>query len=280
MKKFVYTLLFLSVFMCFGFVNISPKQNQISNNAFRIVRQASDSGQIVLSYVFPLNSEKMKEVGVEEKDILVYKFYLTTYVNSLVQNSKSRQGKGVVVSNCLYFESVDGVGYSIAFENIDAQKRYFGTSDEQEKSNAIKTKSKGFFMKTTYLQTTFPISSQAVADNLKAVCKYALSSWCKNEEVSQGIKEKLELLLDESIFVYDFATQQSSLQSDVMYQDEIFSHNVFVKTYAELAEDNKITFWVTAPNKPVWYFAALVVVVLSIAIAFLIVKVKKNHKKF
>ena len=280
MKKFVCALLFLFAFaVCLGFVPTSHSCAKFQTNAFRIIRQASDSGQIVVSYVFPINSVKMAELGVQEKDVLSYKFYLTTYVNTLAKSSKSRECEGVAVSNCLFFEELDGIGYSIAFEDVESQKKYFKTT-EDEKSSSVTQKSKGFFVKTTYLQTEFPISSQETADSVRAVCEYALSSWAKNENVSNNIRAQLHDYLSEAVFIYDFASQQTSLKSDAMYQDDFFVHNVFSKTYDQLKNDNKIVFWVSSPNKPIWYASALILVVFAMAVAFVVVKVKKNSKKF
>ena len=136
MKKSVY-ILFLITFLMISFslnnLGFASAENQnlpsgnaviLEKNAFRILRQTNLDGEIVLVYVFPLNSAKMQEIGFSNDEIKTYRFYLTTYVNALSQNSKKKNVDGVNVGNCLYFADIDGVGFAIKFDSPDAQNRF------------------------------------------------------------------------------------------------------------------------------------------------------------
>lgn len=244
-------------------------------NAFRILRQSNSQGQIALSYVFPLNSQLLSAKGFSEDEIKTYRFYLITYVNALAQTNKEKECDGVEVGNCVYFEDVDGLGFSIKFENIEVQKKFFGVENDDSNQNKENRKVSGFFVKRMELKTTFPVSSKKSAGDIKMICTMAISSWCKDNNISNERKKIVTDLLNSSVFIYDFATTEGVLKSDIMYDDENFHHNVFVKTLEEIESDNQIVFYVTSVNRPIWYLTALVVVLLGMAIAFLWVKRKK-----
>ena len=64
-------------------------------NAFRILRRVDEDGRISIDYVFPVNSLILQESGVQAKQVENFKFYLSTFVNALAQNNKSRANEGV-----------------------------------------------------------------------------------------------------------------------------------------------------------------------------------------
>lgn len=277
MKKSVYILLFLCticLFSCFGFTCDDQKTNCLEKNAFRIIRKTNYEGKISLSYVFPLNQERLKEQNVDEKDISSYKFYLTSYVFGLSQNSKQKETENVAVSGVEYYQDIDGVGYTIYFDDINAQKEYFGVTDEGESS---KPKSSGFFMKKTVYESTFPVSNQNVAGSLKLVCITSINAWAQNCNITSAVKKSMIDELSKSVYIYDFAMQSNVLKSRNFYEDEYFCHNVFVKTFDEL-DDSTIEFYTIYPNKPVWYLTATGVVFVAMATAFVVLKRKKLKK--
>ncbi len=280
MKKTFYTLFLLLVLLlnlpCAN--ALAEGQNVFETNAFRIVRKSYDDGHISLSYIFPMNSKMLKKEGFSDEEVQVFRFYLTTYVNALAKSNAEKAGDGVSVENSKYFIDVDGVGFSIAFENLDAQKRFFGISDDEENPKNNQHKS-GFFMKKTIIKTTFPVSSKKSAGDLKMICLMAASSWATNNPMSQEKKSAVMKNYDNSIFIYDFATQTRGLKSDVMYEDENFCHNVFLKTLDEIESDASICFWVTSVNTPIWYIGAIVVVVASMISAAVVIKVRQKKKK-
>ena len=282
MKKTVYTL-FLLMVVLFGFFGCSNtaeiENSQIyEKNAFRIVRQASNDGQIALTYIFPLNSDYLLSLGYDENDVKTCKFYLTTYVNALAQSNKEKETDGTTVGDCVYFSDVDGIGFSIKFENLQAQKEFFNIEDNEENETSSDNKVSGFFIKKIELKTKFPVSSSKSAGDLKMICNMAISSWCNNNDIADDQKLKILDYLENSIFIYDFATQQKNLKSDVMYSDEYFYHNVFIKTMDDIEENNEIVFWVTYANRPVWYAFAVVVVVVGMVCAYYFL-IRKNKKK-
>ena len=278
MKKSIYTLFLLILCFCsfFSGKNVASAENNAQNyNAFRLIRQATADGQISLTYVFPINSSKLSEIGFQENEIQAYKFYLTTYVNALAQTNREKATEGTTIGNCVYFEDVDGIGFSILFEDLDAQKLFFGVQDGESTSNS--QKASGFFVKRVEIETSFPISAKS-ANDLKLICTMATTAWCANNDISSELKTQALNVFNDTIFVYDFAAQTQGLKSDVMYQDDYFFHNVFVKTAAQIEENDKITFWVTYANRPIWYLTPLVVVLLGIGISFAVLNFKKKHK--
>lgn len=127
------------------------------------------------------------------------------------------------------------------------------------------------------MQSTFPVSSTKAAEDLKLISSMAISSWTADSNISAEKKSAVLADLEKSIFIYDFATTQTSLKSELMYDDENFHHNVFIKTLADLEENNQITFFTTYPNTPVWYATALVIVIAGMCVAYVILSKKKKQ---
>lgn len=275
---FLLILMFVSIPCSSASFAFAENVDVHETNAFRIVRKSYADGHISLTYIFPLNSDMMKKEGFSDDEVKVFRFYLTSYANALAKSNAENVCQGVAVENSKYFTDVDGIGYSIVFENLDAQKRFFGVqSDDSSSSGGQKTS--GFFFKKTKINSTFPVSSQKTAGDLKMICLMAISSWSNNSSMLEEKKAKLVSNYDNSVFIYDFASQTKGIKSDVMYQDENFFHNVFVKTYDEIETSPGITFWVTSVNTPVWYIGAIVVVVIGMSCAWVGAKVVKKKKK-
>lgn len=287
MKRSVYILFFVFVVL-FGFsLNDiifvdAGNQNQtvdytqiFEKNAFRIIRQTNRDGEIVLAYVLPLNSEKMREIGFSNDEIKIYRFYLTTYVNALSQNSKKKNIKGASVGNCLYFEDVDGVGFAIKFDSADAQNEFFGVEKDDLKDNKSQTKISGFFIKRLTIETSFPFSEKSAKD-IKQICKMAVESWCKDNVVNDEKKTSFLKIFDESLFVYDYGSQSQNLKSTLMYESDGLFHNVFIKSLNEIKESAQIEFYVEEVNKPVWYIVALCFVLIGVFVSLFCLKKKKK----
>lgn len=279
MKKSVYILFLLTFCLfltgCGKEVEINSV-DMFENNAFRIVRQTSSGGKIALSHIFPLGSEQMKEQAFSEKEIQTYRFYLTTYVNALAKTNKQKEIEGVEVGSCVYFTDVDGLGFTIIFENLSVQKKFFGVEEGEDNGGKSQQKNSGFFMKKTEICTIFPVSSTLSADNLRTVNLLAISAWCKDNNISDERKKSAEEIVKSAIFIYDFAINQAGLKSENMYESDGLYHNVFVKTYQQIAENNQIKFWTIQPNRPVWYGSALVVVLCGMGLGWIILKKKKE----
>ena len=284
MKKTFYALFsFLFCALCvFSLAGCTQNRADVSKvfekDAFRILRQADGSGKIAVSYIFPVNSEKFEERGLDEEQIKTYRLFLSTYVNALVEQNKERAADGAKVGNVAYFSDVDGIGFSIVFDNLEAQQKFFGGDTEDgdgEEQKIEKPVESGFFVRKTQIQTTFPISSAESAENLKQVNLLALSSWAK----FLSIPNSFESIFDDSVFIYDYATNQTSLKSELVYDDQNFHHNVFVKTKSQIETDNKIVFFTSHPNVPVWYASAVVVTLATMVTAYFVMK-KKCAGKF
>ncbi len=276
MKKSVYALFLLLVclFSLGGCSNESEISNLYEPNAFRIIRQTDSSGKIALTYIFPVNSAILEEKGFDESEIKTYRFYLSVYVNALAQQNRQKATDGVQVTGCVYYTDVDGLGFSIIFDDLESQKTFFGVEDSADSSSSS-TKQSGFFFKKVKLQTNFPVSSVDSAENLMSICVMATTSWCTANNI-ENLEEILEIF-DSSLFIYDFATTYNELKSDLMYDDDNFHHNVFIKTVDDIQQDATITFWTIYPNTPIWYITAVVTVILGMIIAYLILRRRKKN---
>lgn len=269
MKKTIFALflcLFCGVFLCgAGFDSTS----YLNKNAFRLSRQTNADGSLSVSYVFPVNSDVVLKNGTE-KDLQTYKFYLFSYVLALAKQNESRATDGVKIGNVTYFTDVDGIGFSISFDDITAQKKFFGSSESAETDT--KTKTSGFFMTKTEMNIPFPFSKES-AESYKQICALAINSWCKAEEKTAA---PYMAALEESVFIYDFASPTKNLKSEQMYKGESFYHNIFIKTQAEIEKEPSITFYTSVPNVAAWYGMAVLIVVCGSFVAY---KLLKNRQK-
>ncbi len=273
MKKSIFTLflIFCSIFCCVGCQ--SSQQTEINQtNAFRIIRQTSSSGEISITYIFPLNTAFFEDMNVADSEIKIYQFYLATYINALAEQYRQKATDGVQVSGCTYFSNVDGIGFSIVFDDLESQKTFFG-SDDSENETQISTT--GFFVKKMEMTINFPLSTES-AENLKLICSMAIQSWCSNSGLDS---EEYLKILDDSSFIYDYATTSTTLNSDITYDDENFHHNVFIKTLAEIEEDGTITFYTSYINTPIWYLTALLLVIVGMFVAYVVLRNRKINSK-
>ncbi|MDE6583163.1 MAG: hypothetical protein K2K31_00740, partial [Clostridia bacterium] len=233
---------------------------------------------IGLSYIFPLNSKMMEEKGLSEDERMIFRFYLSSYVNALAKVNRDKNVDGVEVGYCTYIADVDGIGFSISFDSLDTQKEFFGVNDdESQDENESKTETSGFFMKKISLKTSFPISESS-AQSLKDVCLLAVNSTCESVKISPDRKAVMQSVFEDSIFIYDFASYSSTLKSDNMYEANGVKHNIFFKTMDQLKNDSIIEFYVTGPNHAVWYVSALVLVCVGISVTFMVYKIKTKNK--
>ena len=232
---------------------------------------------IGLAYIFPVNSEILKEKGFSDNDIRTFRFYLSTYVNALAEQNRARAGESVSVGSAAYFSDVDGIGFTITFDNLDAQKEFFGTEDdEEEKESGTDTKSSGFFIRKVQMSTSFPVSNTQSADNLKQVCKLAITSWANFNKLDL---KNLLTIYDDSNFIYHFSSAQSSLKSDLCYDDANLHHNVFIKSADDIsAGDTSITYFTSYPNTPVWYITALLLTLAGMTIVYFMMNKKKEKR--
>ncbi len=282
MKKTIYTLFLLLTFVCLGGFkeeNIAcAKTNALEKNSFRIVRKIDAENKIFVSYIFPVNTEFVKN-NFSEKEFATYKFYLSVYVNALQKANKDKEIDGVSVGPCLYYVDIDGIGFTISFANVEAQKAFFETKETGDKTTQTKRKTKGLFLQKTYLETDFPISTKESAENFKSVCNLAILSWCKECDILEEKKELVLKNLDGATYIYDFASKSKTLMSEDMYDENGFHHNVFSKSIAEIENGEKITFWTTNLNKGAIYILTLVLVLIGTGVALLIAKREEKKKE-
>jgi hypothetical protein len=277
MKKYVYALflcLIVSFFTLFPQNFSSAQAASVCQNAFRIERKAYASGEVMLSYIFPVNSKLLTKEGFSDDEIAIFKMYLSIYVNALAKSNAEKVTDGVTVGGAEYFEKFDGFGFSILFDSVEAQKKFFG--GEESSSAAVQESTSGIFVRTTVAVVPFPISSTEAAEKLKLVCLMAVSSWCDGFDRAQAKKDVLTQNYADSVFVYDFATQSRSLKSETHYYDGQFYHNVFCKSIDEIESDPSITFWVKSPNRALWCILSAGIVCFGMLCAGIIIKNKKK----
>ncbi len=279
MKKYVYALflcLVCCVFCLSGCGQASVPGEIFEKNAFRILRQVDGEGKITLSYIFPVNSEKLEKLDFDETDVKIYKFYLSNFVSTLAEKYKENANDGTKISRCVYYTDVDGVGFSIEFASLQAQKDFFKV-DENEQTD-LNTKTSGFFIKKVKINTAFPISSKQSAENIKDVCKLAIQTWTGQNQIEKEKSAAFAAILDESLFIYDTASANNTLKSEVMYEGKGLKHNVFIKSQDQMGDNCEIEYFVTYPNTPIWYLAALLLVPIGMAAAYFYLKNKKLKK--
>ena len=176
---------------------------QTNKNIFKVQRLADEDGKIVISYIFPLNSDVFHTMNEQNS----FTYYLFMYVNSLANHYK-KDIEGVTVENCKYFSESDGLGFSITFKNIDAQKEYFGTSEDDSTPNLQKS---GFFVQKLTLKTSFAFSRES-ANSYKTLYENCVNSWAENMNISAETKQTLLKRLENATFEYDYASTSNVLK--------------------------------------------------------------------
>lgn len=275
MKKTIFTLflLIVVVFSCCG-CSKNEVDNRINEtNSFRLIRKVDESGKIVVLYSFPVNTKLLEEKGFNELQIKNYRFYLATLVNELIKQNKSKNVEGVEVSVCTYFKDIDGLGFSILFDDIDCQKQFY-SSGEEDSGSSVKTS--GLFMKKVKLKTLFPFSKTS-ASQIKQICQIALSSWIRDNSLENS--EEILKTLDDSVYIYDYITCENKLKSQNFYSDGDYFHNVFIKSESEINENENISFYYVVPNAPIWYISALVAVIFSMILYYFVKTKRKKSEK-
>lgn len=279
MKKVVYILfLLLPILLCqTTYTAFAQIDDVFEKNAFRVVRKTDENGQIILSYIFPVNSDFMQK-NCAENEFENFKLYLTLYINALAKKNKENELGGVSVTGCSYYTDIDGIGFSILFNSSDTQRKYFGGERDDNNQNS-RTKTTGFLIRKTQITTIFPISTAKVAGDLKMVCILAISSWSKENDISETKKNAVLENLAQAKFIYDFATKQSGVKSQKMYFENGFYHNVFIKSVEEIEKNNTISFYTTTINKGLIYVFLVLIVCLGVGISYFVVKRKTKKKK-
>lgn len=279
MKKFVYALFFamlIFVFVPFQNTTFAQCEDVFQKNAFRIVKSDDENGRQFLSYIFPVNSQFFSD-NFSAEEVAVYKFYLANYVGALAKTYSNKKLEKMTVSSCQYYSDIDGLGFSIMFENLQTQQQFFGNeNNENEDKNTKNLITEGIFVKKTRFDTVFPIQTQKSAGDLKMICLLAISSWQKDCQIDENKKQMTVSEIDKANFIYDFSSSQNLLSSQNMYKTNNTIHNVFVKSFDEIESDNKIQFWICYVDKGMCYISAIIFVLFAMAISFVYLKIRKK----
>ncbi|MBR1890840.1 MAG: hypothetical protein IJ817_04125 [Clostridia bacterium] len=283
MKKSVYALFLCCVLMMFsgcGQVSAQTNNDVFEKNAFRIVRKIDKDERIFLSYIFPANTDFMMQ-NFSDEEVATYKFYLMVYTNALATSNREKSFDKMTVSKCLYFEDIDGIGFTICFEDLAAQNKFFGAGESDKNDDDTTKELTGFFVKKLTIKTVFPVSSTNAAGELKMLNILAISSWAKQCDISTQKKDAVLEKLNSAKYIYDFASTQEGLKSELMYRENGFVHNVFCKDITEIKKDNTISFYIQSVNKGLIYIFCLVFVLIATAIAlFIVIKREKKQEKY
>ncbi len=247
----------------------------LDKQCFRVCRSIEKSGEIKISYVFPVCSERLKQEGFSAQEVEIFKFYLVNFVSALSKTNQEKATQGVAVSAAQYYVDVDGIGFETVFKNQEAMRKFFG-NDKEESVDTSKKSASGFLIKKVVLETDFPISAQ-MAKNMLSVCTLAVENCAKTASISAERKAKAQSIFENCKYLYDFSTYQAGLNSQHTYEAQNGHHNVFVCSMQEIESGARIEYWQTAPNRGVWYAGALVLVVAGMVVAYFVMK-KKDLK--
>ena len=288
MKKSIYTLFLLICFVgaTFGFASsqvfaetqeesCAQNQSYTQPNAIRVQRIIDD--KITHSYILPANSAKMREIGILEDKISTFRFFLSIYVSAWANSFKDRLCEGVSLQNCVYWQEFDGVGFSLIFDDLASQQKFFGVQGQVGKVQ--KPNEKGLFFKKISVSTSFPIATEESAKSLQKICFFAIEDWAKEENIEDEKVQKLTDFLQNCNYIYDFSTPNRTLISDNMYFEDEVCHHFFVKNLAQIKQNPTITFWTKTTNKPVWWLSVLLVVLVGMSVAFLSIKIRQKCRK-
>ena len=278
MKKSIYTLFFvlILVFVCLTFQS-EKSFAQNSKAAFYIMKQTNARGRTNLSYAFPVHSRFMEQ-NFSNDEVLKYKFYLIAYVGALRQKYKEKEIDGTSVSEVVYFEDVDCLGFSILFENNKKQKLFFEIPENTINTDE-KIIKKGIFLQKIIFEINFPLKDEESAKDFQSICLIAIDAWAKECNISTESKEKVVQNLQKTDFVYDFSIENGIYFSKNMYKTNGLTHNVFVKSLEEIKNDNKIEIYLQTINKANVYLFVTIVTCLGMAVAIIVIKTKEKHKK-
>lgn len=276
--------------------NVTNAQNLNFDDYIMLSLDISSSGQVVQSLTFSVNSSYIDKNAQNENEKLdfisnlvkqvseIRTEFLFGYTIKYIQNPKEeyKLNKGLLLSNAVYNDENDTVGFNILFTSIGAWNYYHQVSSANQTNNSSQNKGENIFLKKNSSLGTFPFSSEVKLGETESIYvgeryrqKYLSAS--SNLSFSQKIEKDYS-----PTFIYNYSTFYSRLRSDAdckLSDNRGSIHHVWAVDYDELSSENKINIYSYSINTGMWYLFALIIALLVTLIAILIAY-RKEIKSF
>lgn len=288
MKKFCFVIaLILSCCMFFG----CGGQRLPSSNEFILLSVSADSeGQMTQSLNFSLGSDKLDRAGataldkaniknklIENVKVFRAEFYLNfaiVYNQSSAENKGEYQiGKGLLISEVVYTEASDSVGFNMVFTSSDAWNFYHPKSSDGESQPDVEY---GYLV-TSSSKGLFPFAGEVeVSGNKIMVGERYVNAY--KDALSQA--SNLSVQYDPDL-VYDYGTKEPSIRSDSEYyfvDNSGIYHHVWMRKHSEYVNNTSIEIYIMQANRGLWYATALGGTLLILGVAIIVIKVKQKKQ--
>lgn len=276
--------------------NVTNAQNLNFDDYIMLSLDISSSGQVVQSLTFSINSHYIDKHAKNENEKLdfisnlvkqvseIRTEFLFGYTIKYIQNPKEeyKLNKGLLLSNAVYNDENDTVGFNILFTSIGAWNYYHQVSSANQTNNSSQNKGENIFLKKNSSLGTFPFSSEVKLGETESIYvgeryrqKYLSAS--SNLSFSQKIEKDYS-----PTFIYNYSTFYSRLRSDAnckLNDNRGNIHHIWTVDYDELSSENKINIYSYSINTGMWYLFALIIALLVTLIAILIAY-RKEIKSF
>lgn len=291
--KRIFGICFAVFFACFITATFSACSEKVvfPSSSITLTMAVTGEGEIIQELDFPLQTEKMKTLGV--KDNLIYEiknnmlgginnfrneFYLSfllAYSSSPDENFKI--GEAVKVSEVEYNKQNDTIGFVILYRDSSAFGYFHGNKSEDVEGESQK---KGIeFLRQTSSEGVFPFASPfTLKDGSQITVGERYMRAYKNIfnlTLSNDTCEKL----DTPAFVYDYATPFSRLRTnaDMTISSGGLYHNIWIRDESNF-KDCIVKLKSTVVYAGWWYFTLLISVILIFAIALVTMKIYRKKR--
>lgn len=276
--------------------NVTNAQNLNFDDYIMLSLDISPSGQVVQSLTFSVNSYYIDKHAQNENEKLdfisnlvkqvseIRTEFLFGYTIKYIQNPKEeyKLNKGLLLSNAVYNDESDTVGFNILFTSIGAWNYYHQVSSANQPNSSSQNKGENIFLKKNSSLGTFPFSNEVKLGETESIYvgeryrqKYLSAS--SNLSFSQKIEKDYS-----PTFIYNYSTFYSRLRSDAnckLNDNRGIIHHIWTVDYDELSSENKINIYSYSINTGMWYLFALIIALLVTLIAILIAY-RKEIKSF
>lgn len=295
MKKFALTIILIFSLSFFCACN---RQDQVSigDDFIMLSLEQTSNGGMVQSIRFSLNSKRLNSLSsslqeeltfrknlIKEVEIIRNEF-LFTYAIKYVKNpvDEYKINKGVILTDVVYQEKGDYVGFDIYFTSSGAWN-YYNSSDtiDNENSNKPTNNDGNLFFKRTKNKGAFPFSAIVKTENetklAGEIYKERFLSSAKGLSFEQKLREEYNCQ-----YIYNYATFYKKLKSDSQlqyYGNDKKYHHVWVVDEEKLTEESSMTLSITQLNRGWWIFFALTIPLAIAMNCIIIIKIKEKKTR-
>lgn len=294
MKKiFLIVALIFSLFSLSGCSKSHEIDDFIAQDFVMLSIDFSSSGQITQSFDFSVNSDRYKETTKQE-EIFTFKAnlieelseirneFLLSFALMYIANPNEiyKINTGVILSQVVYNQEFDTVGFNIAFTSLCAWQ-YYHPSTQSLDSQADAKGGNLFINKQTSLGV-FPFSSSVTMSEDESKLLIGERYYQKYLNAASGLSFKEKLKEEyKPTFIYNYSVYNSKLHSDAhfQYKDNGHYHHIWAIEKDKLTEDNKICLYSYSVNYGMWYLFAIILTLVIMLIILLVYKYKKKNEK-